>query len=560
MCANKVESGAAILVDSLKQQGVDKIFGYPGGVILGLFDAMYDDDFNCILVRHEQGATHAAEGYAKATGKTGAVIVTSGPGASNTITGIADAMMDSVPLVVFTGQVGHAVLGTEAFQELDIMGVSKPIVKANFQPKNVTELQQTIKRAFEIAQEGRKGPVLIDLPKDVLGGEATFDPDAKAQPEAKGQDFSTETLEAGLKALSQAKKPIAIAGGGITLSEATDEFNEFIHKWQLPTVSTLLGLGNMKDDDPLFLGMGGHHGTYASNMALAETDFIVNIGSRFDDRLVPTPAGYTDGKTILHIDIDTKELNKTFETKFAVNADAKAALKAILASDTQPGDTSEWRKTTAEWRGTKPERAKGADQPETFDPEEVIAATGRATNGDATVVTDVGQHQMWAAHAYPFNRPRQIITSGGFGTMGYGLPAALGAKLARPDKETILFVGDGGFQMTSEELEVAATENINIKIFLLNNNVLGMIRQWQGAFFGQHYYRSEFHQQPDFEKLMEAYGLKYRKLSKDEDLDAQMKDIFADPTTTLIEVPVSDAEQAYPWVTPGHKNNEMIGM
>ncbi|KRM75871.1 biosynthetic-type acetolactate synthase large subunit [Secundilactobacillus collinoides] len=553
------ETGARILVDTLRQQGVTQLFGYPGGTILSLFDAMYDRAFNITIVRHEQGATHAAEGYAKATGKTGVVSVTSGPGASNAVTGIADAMMDSVPMVVFTGQVGRKVLGTEAFQELNTMDVTKPIVKANFQIMDVNDLQTTINDAFELAQSGRKGPVVIDLPKDVLDETAEFQPTPEPHA-APDQSFDTATLEDGMQALSKAKRPIAIVGAGTAASGGAEKFNEFIHNWQLPVVSTLLGLGTVTDSDPLFLGMGGMHGTYAANMALAETDFIVNVGSRFDDRLVPKPAGYADDKTILHIDIDTKELNKTFATQFAVQADAKAALTAMTASSAAKPDTTDWRARTEEWATTHPNRAESAQNAPGFDPQAVIAAAGKATNGDATVVTDVGQHQMWVAQAYPFTRTKQIITSGGLGTMGYGLPAAIGAKFANPDKDVILFVGDGGFQMTSEELEVIANEDLNIKIFLLNNHALGMIRQWQDQFYSQHRYKSLFDRQPNFDKLMAAYDLQYQKLSPDEDLDEQMTKIFADTHATLIEVTVPVDEQAYPMVAPGHTNDDMFGM
>ncbi|WP_089121224.1 biosynthetic-type acetolactate synthase large subunit [Secundilactobacillus pentosiphilus] len=553
-------TGGNVLVSSLKQQGVTHLFGYPGGSVLSLFDAMYDQQFNCILVRHEQGAAHAAEGYAKVTGKTGVLCVTSGPGASNAVTGIADAMMDSVPMVVFTGQVGRRVIGSEAFQELNTIGVTKPIVKANFQIQDVNRLQATIAEAFALAQAGRKGPVLIDVPKDILDETTSFEAEAPKQAVPKQANFPTKVLEAAMQALSQAKRPIALVGAGVSAALATKEFNEFIHNWQLPVVSTLLGLGTVSNQDPLFLGMGGMHGTYAANMALANTDFIVNIGSRFDDRLIPKPDHYTDDKTILHIDIDPKELNKTLVTEFAINADAKVALTAMNKVVTVKPDTAAWKQTTRMWAQTKPESVKKTQTKQGFDPLTVIRSVGKITRGRATVVTDVGQHQMWVAQAYPFTHSKQLVTSGGLGTMGYGLPAAIGAKFAHPERETVLFVGDGGFQMTSEELEVIAAENLNIKIFLMNNHALGMIRQWQDQFYDQHRYKSLFEHQPDFSTLMRAYGLNYQKLAPDGDLDQQLQAIFADQQTTLIEVTIPTDEQVYPMVAPGHANNDMFGV
>ncbi|WP_282801715.1 biosynthetic-type acetolactate synthase large subunit [Secundilactobacillus kimchicus] len=553
-------TGADVLVSSLRQQNVTHLFGYPGGTILSLMDAMYGQQFELILVRHEQGAAHAAEGYAKTTGKTGVLCVTSGPGASNAVTGIADAMMDSVPMVVFAGQVGRGALGTEAFQELNVMAVTRPIVKANYQVRDITDLQPTITQAFELAQSGRKGPVLIELPKDVLDETTQFSRVLDSPTSPAGSPIDTSTLQAGLTALSHAQRPIAIVGAGVGAANATEAFNDFIHKWQLPVVATLLGLGTVATTDPLFLGMGGMHGTYAANMALADTDFIVNIGSRFDDRLIPKRDGYAANKTIMHIDIDPKELNKTFDTEYAVQADAQAALEIMLASQAPRPETTAWRAKTQANKQTHPTRAASATAQSGFDPLAVIAAVGEATSGNATVVTDVGQHQMWVAQAYPFSRPNQIVSSGGLGTMGYGLPATIGAHFGQPDKPTVLFVGDGGFQMTSEELDVISAENLNIKIFLMNNYALGMIRQWQDEFYDHHRFKSLFNQQPDFEKLAAAYGLQYRQLSPAASLTDQMTAIFEDPAAMLINVQIPVDEQAWPMVAPGHRNDDMIGM
>lgn len=558
--ATGTETGAEILVDALAEQDVDFLFGYPGGAVLPLYDALYTKSFGNVLTRHEQGAVHAAEGYAKTTGKTGVVCVTSGPGAGNVVTGIADAQMDSVPLVVFTGQVTRSAIGTNAFQELDIVSVTKPITKANFQVSDVNQLHNTVTKAFEIAQSGRKGPVLVDLPKDVTSQMAAFDPQVtstKSTAPAKLGKTQQATLAAALEALSYAAKPVVVVGAGVAAAQATTEFNQFVHNWNLPVVATLLGLGTLPSDDPLFLGMGGMHGSYAANMALAESDFLLNIGSRFDDRMVPKAANFADRKTIVHIDIDTHELNKILKADYSVEADAKAALQEMNASQATKPQTPAWNQLSAERKAEHPEDTEPARGQ--FNPHEVISAVGKTTNGDAIVVTDVGQHQMWAAQSYPFKHPRQLVTSGGLGTMGYGLPAAIGAKLGNPDRDVVLFVGDGGFQMTSEELEVLAAEGLNVKIFLLNNHALGMIRQWQDAFYSNHRSQSLFNHQPDFKKLADAYDINYRQLDSAKPLAQQLNAIFDDPKSTLVEVQVPVDEQVYPMVAPGHKNSDMLG-
>ncbi|MBZ2202109.1 MAG: biosynthetic-type acetolactate synthase large subunit [Lentilactobacillus hilgardii] len=558
--ATATETGAEILVDALAEQNVDFLFGYPGGAVLPLYDALYTKSFSNVLTRHEQGAVHAAEGYAKTTGKTGVVCVTSGPGAGNVVTGIADAQMDSVPLVVFTGQVTRSAIGTNAFQELDIVSVTKPITKANFQVQDVNDLHSVVTKAFEIAQSGRKGPVLVDLPKDVTSESAIFEQNAPTkrakQPQQLGKTQEA-TIEAALHALSSASKPVVIVGAGVAAAGATKAFNQFVHDWNIPVVATLLGLGILPSKDPLFLGMGGMHGSYAANMALAESDYILNIGSRFDDRMVPKASDFADNKTIVHIDIDTHELNKILKADYSIEADAKAALTEMNRSTAAKTQTPAWNQLVEDRKDENPEDAKPAAGQ--FNPHEVIEAVGKATNGDAIVVTDVGQHQMWAAQSYPFKHARQLVTSGGLGTMGYGLPAAIGAKLGNRDRDVVLFVGDGGFQMTSEELEVLAAEDLNVKIFLLNNHALGMIRQWQDAFYSNHRSKSLFDHQPDFKKLADAYDINYQQLNPEEPLEQQLNDVFDDPKSTLVEVQVPVDEQVYPMVAPGHKNNDMIG-
>lgn len=558
--ATATETGAEILVDALAEQNVDFLFGYPGGAVLPLYDALYTKSFSNVLTRHEQGAVHAAEGYAKTTGKTGVVCVTSGPGAGNVVTGIADAQMDSVPLVVFTGQVTRSAIGTNAFQELDIVSVTKPITKANFQVQDVNDLHSVVTKAFEIAQSGRKGPVLVDLPKDVTSESAIFEQNAPTKPAKQPQQLGKTqeaTIEAALHALSSASKPVVIVGAGVAAAGATKAFNQFVHDWNIPVVATLLGLGILPSKDPLFLGMGGMHGSYAANMALAESDYILNIGSRFDDRMVPKASDFADNKTIVHIDIDTHELNKILKADYSIEADAKAALTEMNRSTAAKTQTPACNQLVEDRKDENPEDAKPAAGQ--FNPHEVIEAVGKATNGDAIVVTDVGQHQMWAAQSYPFKHARQLVTSGGLGTMGYGLPAAIGAKLGNRDRDVVLFVGDGGFQMTSEELEVLAAEDLNVKIFLLNNHALGMIRQWQDAFYSNHRSKSLFDHQPDFKKLADAYDINYQQLNPEEPLEQQLNDVFDDPKSTLVEVQVPVDEQVYPMVAPGHKNNDMIG-
>lgn len=558
--ATDTETGAEILVDALNEQNVEFLFGYPGGAVLPLYDALYTKSFSNVLTRHEQGAVHAAEGYAKTTGKTGVVCVTSGPGAGNVVTGIADAQMDSVPLVVFTGQVTRSAIGTNAFQELDIVSVTKPITKANFQVQNVEDLHSVVTKAFKLAQSGRKGPVLVDLPKDVTADSAIFEEAAKrtkAMSKPRLGKTQKETITKALNALSNAAKPIVVVGAGVAASGATKEFNQFVQNWELPVVTTLLGLGTFPSDDPLFLGMGGMHGSYAANMALDESDFILNIGSRFDDRMVPRAADFADQKTIVHIDIDTHELNKILHADYAVEADAKAALQDMNSRPVDKPQIPAWHQLTTDWQDQHPDSVKPGKGE--FDPHEVVRAVGKATNGDAIVVTDVGQHQMWAAQAYPFKHSRQLVTSGGLGTMGYGLPAAIGAKFGNQDRDVVLFVGDGGFQMTSEELEVLAAENLNVKIFLMNNHALGMIRQWQDAFYSNHRSKSLFDHQPDFKKLAAAYDINYQRLDPEIPLEQQLNDVFDDPKSTLVEVQVPVTEQVYPMVAPGHANRDMIG-
>ncbi|KRL01986.1 biosynthetic-type acetolactate synthase large subunit [Liquorilactobacillus capillatus] len=555
-------TGSDVLLETLGQQGVELVFGYPGGAVLPLYDAVYRQSFDNILVRHEQGAVHAAEGYAKATGKIGVVFVTSGPGATNAITGIADAMLDSIPLVVFTGQVGCAAIGKDAFQEVDILSITAPVTKQNYQVHDVKNLPKVIEEAFAVAVSGRSGPVVIDLPKNVASDSTSDKDDGKTdalysiQQEEKLDEAMLSSIH---EALLQAKKPLVLAGGGVIAADAVPELREFVHEFNFPVVSTLVSLGVLPANDSLFLGMGGMHGTYQANMAFYECDFLLNIGSRFDDRLATNAAEFAPNARIAHIDIDESELGKVITTEFPVRADARKALDWLTsnAKTRTRQEHKEWLQQLTDWRQQHPQNYETNEKQ--IKPQAVIEEVGRLTAGDATIVTDVGQHQMWAAQYYPFKRPRQIITSGGLGTMGFGLPAAIGAKLAVPEKEVVLFVGDGGIQMTVEELDVIREYKLNIKIIILNNKALGMVRQWQDLFYEKRRSQTIFSGQPNFIKLAHAYGIKSVKLSP-KSWRKTLADVFAKNESALVEADIPELEQVYPMIAPGQPNQVMLGV
>lgn len=556
-----MRSGSKILIDALLQQEVEMIFGYPGGAVLPLYDALYDGAIPHILTRHEQGALHAAEGYAKATGKPGVVIVTSGPGATNAITGIADAMSDSVPLVVFTGQVVTDGIGKDAFQEADVMGLTMPITKNNYQVRDTKELPRIIKEAFHIATTGRKGPVVIDLPKDITIMEAAPEMDITLdlpsyQPTIHPNKLQIKKL---MDALAIAKKPLVLVGAGVIHAHASKELVAFIEKYQLPTISSLLGLGAVPVENPLFLRMGGMHGSFAANMALTDCDLLINIGSRFDDRLASAPKEFAPNACIAHVDIDPAEIGKIIETQIPIVADAKETLREMLKMNVTCVDTSDWLKLNLSRKKLHPFHYD-KEQTAEIKPQKVIEYIGELTDGEAIVATDVGQHQMWAAQFYPFKNEKQLITSGGLGTMGYGVPAAIGAKLGQPDKEVVLFVGDGGFQMTNQELAILNEYNIPIKIVILNNQSLGMVRQWQESFFNNRRSESVFTSQPDFVKMAEAYHIKGMRISNPETVETELAAAFKEEGPLLIEVMVSPTEHVLPMVPAGKPNYQMLGV
>ena len=556
-----MKSGSELLVDSLVHEDVDFIFGYPGGAVLPLYDTFYDGKIQHILARHEQGATHAAEGYARVSGKTGVVVVTSGPGATNAITGIADAYSDSLPLVVFTGQVATAGIGKDAFQEADLLSMTTPITKHNYQVKNVNDIPTIIHEAFHIANTGRKGPVVIDFPKDmgILSTNAQVSENLDLPGYKVANEPKFDEIQKLRDYLKTAKKPLVLGGAGINHAQANDVFTEFVNRHQLPVVTTLLGLGSIPYEHPLFLGMGGMHGSYASNMALTECDLLINFGSRFDDRLASKPDEFAPNAKIVHIDIDPSEINKIITTDLGIVADCKATIEALLAFESYSIKHDEWLTTCSNNKAQYPFSYKN-DQDNFSKPQRTIQYIGEITHGDAIVTTDVGQHQMWVAQYYPFKTHGQLVTSGGLGTMGFGIPAAIGAKLAAPQKPVVAFVGDGGFQMTNQEMAILEEYGLDIKIVIINNGTLGMVKQWQDKFFNKRFSHSVFNGQPDFIKMAEAYNVKGFMIDDPTKLESQLDEAFAHEGPALIEVRISPIEPVTPMVPSGKPNHEMEGL
>ena len=557
----EMNTGSALLVEALAKEDVDFIFGYPGGAVLPLYDTFYDGAIKHILARHEQGAAHAAEGYAKVSGKPGVVVVTSGPGATNAITGIADAYSDSIPLVVFTGQVATPVIGKDAFQEADLLSMTTPITKHNYQVKNVDDIPKIIHEAFHIANPGRKGPVVIDFPKDM--GVLTTHKQPTKELDLPGYSVNLEPSHDDVQKLRDylktAKRPLVLAGAGVHHAEANELLTEFVNRHQLPVVNTLLGLGSVPADYPLFLGMGGMHGSYASNMAIQECDLLINFGSRFDDRLASKPDNFAKNAKIVHVDIDPSEIDKIIKTDLGIVADVKATLEQLLEFDSYAVKHEEWNERVQANKAAQPFN-HGEEDPHFIKPQRTIEYIGEITNGDAIVTTDVGQHQMWVAQFYPFKKLNQLVTSGGLGTMGYGIPAAIGAKLAHPDQTVVAFVGDGGFQMTNQEMAILEEYGIDIKIVLINNGTLGMVKQWQDKFFNQRFSHSVFNDQPDFIKLSEAYRVKSYLIEDPDRLEEQLDEAFQHDGPAMIEVRISPIEPVHPMVPSGKANDEMEGL
>ncbi|MFO2549146.1 biosynthetic-type acetolactate synthase large subunit [Alicyclobacillus cycloheptanicus] len=549
-----------MLVEALRAEQVEVIFGYPGGAILPVYDALYQCGIPHILTRHEQGAIHAAEGYARVTGRPGVVIATSGPGATNLVTGITDAMMDSLPLVIFTGQVATSVIGTDAFQEASVLGITMPITKHSYQVQDVNQLPAVIKEAFHIASTGRPGPVLIDLPKDIANASGKFDYAAPVripgyQPTVVPNALQIRKVAAALRA---AKRPLILAGAGVLHARASDWLHQLIDTIQAPITNTLLGLGSFPGDHPLFLGMAGMHGTYAANMAIYECDLLLNIGARFDDRLTGNLQHFARHATVIHIDIDPAEIGKNVPTDIPVVGDAGEALRMLLNEDLTMGSIQDWVDHVQEMARSNP--FWYAPDDERLKPQRLVEIVHEQCGGDAIVVTDVGQHQMWAAQYFPFRQPNRWVTSGGLGTMGFGLPAAIGAQIGRRDVPVFAIVGDGGFQMTMQELAVLVDYQIPVKVVLVNNRSLGMVRQWQELFYERRYSESLIPVQPDFVKLSEAFGIPAYVAKNEAEANAMIRRALETPGPVLVDCHVPSRENVYPMVPPGAGIHEMVGV
>ena len=541
-------NGAEILIECLKEQGVDTVFGYPGGAILNVYDELYkhSNEIRHILTSHEQGASHAADGYARATGKVGVCFATSGPGATNLVTGIATAFMDSIPIVAITCNVGVPLLGKDSFQEIDITGITMPITKYNFIVKNVNDLAKTIRKAFEIAQSGRSGPVLIDIPKDVTGNKAEYEP-VKIQPIVKyKKEICMEDIDKAVEMIGEAKRPFVFVGGGAILSDASEELRAFVDKVQCPVCDSLMGKGAFPGTDELYTGMLGMHGTKTSNFGVSESDLLIVVGARFSDRVTGNPNKFASNAKILQFDIDVAEMNKNVIIDEGVVGDIKEVLVAVNEKLPQQEHT-EWIKKIQEYKAKYPL----AYHPESLTGPYVIEEIYKQTEGDAIIVTEVGQHQMWAAQYYKFTKPRTLLTSGGLGTMGYGLGAAIGAKMGRPEKTVVNIAGDGCFRMNMNEVATAARYNIPIIQVVVNNHVLGMVRQWQNLFYGQRYSATVLNDAVDFVKLAEAMGAKAVRATTREEFADAFKFALNAGGPVVIDCQIDSDDKVWPMVAPG---------
>lgn len=540
-------TGAQIVIECLKEQGVDTVFGYPGGAILNVYDELYkhSDEIRHILTSHEQGAAHAADGYARATGKVGVCFATSGPGATNLVTGIATAYMDSIPIVAITCNVGVSLLGKDSFQEIDIAGITMPITKHNFIVKDVKDLADTIRKAFVIARSGRPAPVLIDIPKDVTSNQAEYEP-KEIRPVEPSREICEEDLETALKLIKRAKKPYIFVGGGAVLSGASQELREFVRKVDAPVTDTLMGKGAFPGTDPLYTGMLGMHGTKTSNYGVSECDLLIVVGARFSDRVTGNAKKFAKNAKILQFDIDAAEMNKNVLITEGVVGDIKVILE-ILNQRLEPQSHPEWIQKIMEYKEKYP-LAYAKDH---LTGPYVVEEIYRQTKGDALVVTEVGQHQMWAAQMYQFTEPRTFLTSGGLGTMGYGLGASIGAKVGRPEKTVVNIAGDGCFRMNMNEIATAARYNIPVIQVVINNHVLGMVRQWQDLFYGKRYSATVLNDNVDFVKLAEALGAEGVRVTTQE----EFKEAFARALTLgkpiVIDCQIGSDDKVWPMVAPG---------
>ncbi|WP_127531039.1 biosynthetic-type acetolactate synthase large subunit [Paenibacillus kobensis] len=561
-------TGSEALLHALLAEGVETVFGYPGGSALYIYDAMAgNSEFKHILTRHEQGAVHAADGYARSTGKVGVCIATSGPGATNLITGIATAYMDSIPLVVITANVPTTLIGTDAFQEADIISMTMPITKHSYSVRDAADIPRIVHEAFYIAGTGRKGPVLIDIPKDVSNASMSYEPVSGQQP-IRGYDANPKVdaslVDQLLQAIAESERPLIIAGAGVVHSDASEELIRFVNETHIPVASTLLGLSGFPSAHPHSLGMAGHHGNYAANMAIQNADLIISIGSRFDDRLTMRVSGFApNARRIAHLDIDPAEIGKNVKTDIGIVGDIKEVLAHAnmrIAEAASKPDLSAvrrgWLEQLDRFKEEHPLRYDDSDT--VIKPQFVLEMIHEQTQGNAIVTTDVGQHQMWVAQFYKFNHPRSLLSSGGLGTMGFGFPAAIGAQIGNPDRLVVSVNGDGGMQMCAQELAICALHELPVKIVVLNNRVLGMVRQQQEIMYDRHYSQIDLAGSPDFVKLAEAYGIKGLRASSKEEAVRVWKEALQTAGPVLVEFEIPTDENVYPMVLAGSALNEMI--
>ncbi len=563
--SSEMINGAKILLECLYRLGIRDIFGYPGGAVIPIYDEIYKyGKINHYFSRHEQGAAHEADGYARASGKVGVCLATSGPGATNLVTGIMTAHMDSIPILAITGQVGSPLLGKDAFQESDIVGITVPITKMNYLVQNIKDLPRILKEAYYIASTGRPGPVLIDIPKDIQLQEISYDEFNKLyekdfhlegyDPTYKGHQGQ---IKRALKLIKEAKRPLIIAGAGILKAKASKELKKLAEKIDSPVTTTLLGLGAFPSSHELSLGMLGMHGTVAANYATDEADLIIAAGIRFDDRITGNPDKFCKKARIIHIDIDPAEIDKNKKADVPIVGDLKNVLSG-LNKEVEAKENADWIKKTKEWKAEYPLGYRKVAEDKLV-AQEVLEELNNILKGEAIVVTDVGQHQMWTAQFINYETPDSIITSGGAGTMGFGLPAAIGAKVAMPEKKVVLVVGDGGFQMTFQELMMIRQYNLNVKVLIINNSFLGMVRQWQELFHDRRYSFVDLTYNPDFVKISEAYGIKGVKIKTKEDLKTKLKELIESDEGVIIDCIVEKEENVYPMIPAGTSVAQMVG-
>ena len=560
------KTGSQILLECLRLEGVETIFGYPGGTVINIYDDLMDSPIKHILTRHEQAAVHAADGYARATGKVGVAIATSGPGATNTITGIATAYMDSIPMVIITGQVPTPLIGNDAFQEADVIGITRPITKHNYLVKNVKDLARIIKQAFYIARTGRPGPVLVDLPKDVQVATAEFEYPETVELRGYKPTYSgnVRQIENAAKMIMAARKPVLYVGGGVTLSNTSKELMQLAELIQAPVTTTLMAMASFPKRHPLSLGMLGMHGTYYANMAVTNSDLLISVGARFDDRVTGKIATFAPHAKIIHIDIDPTSIKKNVRVDLPIVGDLKDVLKKLVNKLGERKEeipalveaTEGWRQEIVGWKTQHPMSYKASKT--IIKPQFVIEKLRELTNDDAIVTTEVGQHQMWTAQFFDFSRPRTFLSSGGLGTMGYGLPSALGAQAAFPERQVIDISGDGSFQMNSQELATLVQYRLPVKIVILNNNFLGMVRQWQHLFFHNRFSQTCMELPIDFVKLAEAYGATGLRATKPEEVEEVIRKALDTPGPVIMEFKISREENVMPMVPAGAGLNEMV--